>query len=221
MFVLIAGGEPTGVQLAFSLIAQNYKVRVIEDRPEVLSHLHRLLPTEAIFVGHPTDSEALEQAGIRQADVLVTCTGSDADNLVLCTLAHKVYNVERAIARINDPGHAWLFDEKFSVDIALNESTILAHLIEEEMSTGDMMTLLKLRKGDYSLVEVRIPEKAIAVGKAIEELALPQQCVIAAILRQNEMILPNGKTSFLVDDEILAVTDKSGAEQLCRLLTSN
>jgi trk system potassium uptake protein len=221
MFVLIAGGEPTGVQLAFSLIAQDYKVRLIEHRPEVLSHLHHLLPTEAIFVGHPTDSHTLVQAGIRQADVLVACTGSDADNLVLCSLAHKVYNVGRAIARINDPGHAWLFDEKFSVDIALNESNVLAHLIEEEMSTGDMMTLLKLRKGDYSLVEVRIPAKAIAVGKALEDLALPQQCVIAAILRQNEMILPNGKTSFLVDDEILAVTDKPGAEQLCRLLTSN
>jgi hypothetical protein len=58
----------------------------------------------------------------------------------------------RTIGRINNPRHAWLFDQKLHVDVALNESAVLAHLIGEEMSLGDMMTLLKLRRGEYSLV---------------------------------------------------------------------
>ena len=68
--------------------------------------------------------------------------------------------------------------------MAVNQATILASLIEEEMSLGDMMTLLKLRRGQYSLVEEKIPPGAKAIGVAIKDLKLPEQCVIAAIIRK-------------------------------------
>ncbi len=217
MFVLIAGGGPTGAQLAAFLIAQNHQVRLIEHRREVLSQIHRELPTETIYEGDATNLQVLEQAGIRQAQVLVAATPSDADNLVLCFLARTRYTVPRTIARISNPRHAWLFDRKFHVDVALNEASILAHMIEEEMSLGDMMTLLKLRRGQFSLVEERIPAGAKAVGRAIKDLALPEQCVIAAIIRQGEMVVPRGATTLEVGDEVLAVTDTQGAEQLAAL----
>jgi len=217
MFVLIAGGGPIGAQLAAFLLAQNHRVRLIEHQREVLAQIHRQLPTETIYEGDATDLQVLEQAGIRQAQVLVAATPSDADNLVLCFLARTCYAVPRTIARIGNPRHAWLFDQKFHVDVALNEASILAHLIEEEMSLGDMMTLLKLRRGQYSLVEERIPAGAKAVGKAIKDLALPEHCVIAAIIRQGEMVVPRGATILEVGDEVLAVTDTQGAEQLAAL----
>ncbi len=221
MFVLIIGGETTGAQLAYSLVVQNYKVCLIEQRPEILSHLHHLLPTEVIFQGNPMDLKVLELAGIQQADVFVAATANDADNLILCALGRKRYGVRRTIARVNDAAHAWLFDKKFFVDVAVNESNILAHLIEEEMSMGDMMTLLKLRRGQYSLVEVRIPERAKAVGVEIKDLPLPRQCVIAGIIRQNEMVLPRGSTRMEIGDEVLAVTDQEGAEQLNLLFSGD
>jgi len=217
LFVLIAGGEPTGVQLAAFLTAQNHQVRLIEHRREVLSHIHRELATEVIYEGHTTDPHTLEQAGIRQAHVLVACTPSDADNLVLCFLAHTLYAVPRTIGRINNPRHAWLFDQKFHVDVALNEASILARLIEEEMSLGDMMTLLKLQRGQYSLVEVMVTAGARAAGVAIKDMALPEQCVIAAVIRQGEMVVPRGATTLEVGDEVLAMTDSQGAEQLAAL----
>jgi trk system potassium uptake protein TrkA len=217
MFVLIAGGGPTGAQLAALLFAQEHQVRLIEDQREVLARIHRELPTEVIYEGNATELRVLEQAGICQAQVLVACTPQDADNLVLCFLAHTLYAVPRIIGRINNPRNAWLFDQKFHVDVALNEATILAHLIEEEMSLGDMMTLLKLRRGQYSLVEVRIPGGAEAADVAIKDLALPDQCVIAAIIRQGKMVLPRGATTLQVGDEVLAVTDSQGAEQLAAL----
>jgi trk system potassium uptake protein TrkA len=217
MFVLIAGGSPTGVQLASFLLAQEHQVHLVEQQRELLSRIHRELPTEAIYEGHVTDPQVLEQAGIRQVQVLVACTPNDAENLVLCYLAHTHYAVPRTIARINNPRHAWLFDEKFHVDAALNETDILAHLIEEEMALGDMMMLLKLRRGRYSLVEVVIPAGAQAAGVAIKDLPLPEQCVIAAIIRQGEMMLPRGGTTLEVGDEVLAVTDHAGGEQLAAL----
>jgi trk system potassium uptake protein TrkA len=217
MLVLIAGGGRTGTQLAALLIAQDHKVHVVEHRREVLTRIHRELPTEVIYEGNPTEPQVLERAGIKQAQIMAACTSNDADNLVLCYLARTHFQVPRTIARINYPRTAWLFDKKFHVDVSLNSSEILASLIEEEMSLGDMMTLLKLRRGNYSLVEEKIPAGAKAVGMAIKDLALPEHCVIAGIIRLGEVIVPRGVTMLEVGDEVLAVTDRQGAEQLAIL----
>jgi trk system potassium uptake protein TrkA len=217
MFVLIIGGGRVGAQLATLLTGQNHEVHIIEYRHEVLSRIHRELPTEMIFEGDPTDPHVLELAGIRRANAMAACTTNDADNLSLCFLARTCYNVPRTIARVNYPRNAWLFDQKFHVDVALSQAEILASLIEEEMSLGDMMTLLKLRRGNYSLVEEKIPSGARAIGIPIKDLALPEQCVIAAIIRRGEIMIPRGITTLDVGDEVLAITDRPGAEQLVRL----
>jgi trk system potassium uptake protein len=217
MFVLIAGGGRTGTHLASLLVEHEHEVRLIEHRPEVLIRLHRELPTEVIYEGVPTLPGTLESAGIKEANVLAACTAVDADNLAICFLARSHYQVARTIARINNPRNAWLFDDTFHVDVALNQAEILASLIQEEMSLGDMMTLLKLRRGHYSLVEEKIPATARAVGKSLQELVLPDECVVAAVIRDGKMIVPRGNTTLEPDDEVLAVTTPEGAEQLASL----
>ena len=219
MKVMIAGGNPTGAELATLLLDQQHEVILIEHRNDLLVQLHLELPTEVIYEGVAMDLKVLEDAGIRTAHVLVACTNNDADNLALCYLAHTLYQVPRTIGRINNPRHAWLFNDKLHVDVALNESSILAHLIGEEMSLGDMMTLLKLRRGQFSLVEVIIPEGVKAAGEAIKDLPLPERCVIVTIIRKGEMIVPRGTTTVEVGDEVLAITDNIGAEQLSELFT--
>jgi len=217
MFVLIAGGGRTGTQLATLLLNQDHEVHVVEDRPDVLTRLHRELPTEVIFEGNFTTPAVLEQAGIQRADVVAACSVNDAENLALCFLARSRYKVPRTIGRINNPRNAWLFDEKFHVDASLNNAEIMARLIEEEMSLGDMMTLLKLRRGEYSVVEEKISHNARALGIAIKDLDLPADCVIAAIIRDGKVVLPRGITTIEAGDEVLAVTDNQGAEQLAAL----
>ncbi len=220
MFVLIGGGGRTGAQLAALLLAQNHQVHLVENRRDILARLHRELPTEVIFEGYPTDPLTLEQAGIQRAEMLAACTSEDADNLAICFLARNRYNVPRTIARINNPRNAWLFDQKFHVDAAVNQAEIMASLIEEQMPPGAMTTLLKLHRGNYSLVEERIPPGAPAIGVSIIDLALPRECVIAAIIRRGEIVMPRGLTTFEEGDEVLAVTDQAGAAELARLFTS-
>lgn len=219
MFVIIAGGGRTGAQLANLLISQDHEVCLIENRPDVLERIHQELPTEAIIEGDPLDVHVLEQAEIRRADALAACTTTDEMNLSLCYLARERYKVPRTIARVNNPRDAWLFDSKFHVDVAVNQAEILASLIQEEMSLGDMITLLKLRRGNYSLVEEKILPGARAIGMAIKDLGLPEHCVIAAIIRKGEVMIPRGVTMFEVGDEILAVTDSEGTASLAKLFT--
>jgi trk system potassium uptake protein TrkA len=217
MFVVIAGGGRTGAQLARSLIAGEHTVHVIDYRKDVLARIHKELPTEVIFPGNPMDYLVLEQAGIKNATVFAATTTSDEENLALCFVAREKYGIQRTIARVNNPRNAWLFDAKFHVDVAVNHADILSRLIEEEMSMGDMMTLLKLKRGKYSLVEEKIPPKAKAVGQAIKDIALPANCTIAAIIRKGDVIVPRGITVMEVGDEVLAITDIEGARALADL----
>ncbi len=217
MFVVIAGGGRTATYLATLLLTQNHQVRLIEHRQEVLARLHRELPTEVIYEGNAVDPPVLLQAGIRQAHVLAACTSSDVDNLVLCYFGRTRYQVPRTIARINNPRNAWLFDQKFHVDVALNQAEILATLIEEEMALDNMTILLRLRRGRYSLVQEEIHDGAPAVGVAIKDLPLPPNSVIAAIIRQDQVLIPRGITQFQAGDEVLAIVDREAAEDLAHL----
>ena len=217
MRVVIAGGGRTGAHLASVLISQKQEVRLIEHRPEILTHIHRELPTEVVYEGNATDPEVLERGGVREAHVLAACMQGDAENLALCYVARSRYRVPRTIATINNPRNAWLFDQRFHVDVAVNQAEILASLIEQEMSLGDMMTLLKLRRGKYSLVEDRIQEGAPAVGVTLRDLPLPNNAVIAAIMRHGEMIIPRGQVAFEAGDEVLAIVDADAAEVVAAL----
>lgn len=221
MFVIIAGGGRTAEHLSTLLLSQGHSLRMVENRPEVLARLHRELPTEMIIDGDPTDPDVLELAGIRQAQVLAAVTGVDADNLVMCYTARKRYGISRTIARVNNPQAAWLFDKKllFHVDVALNQPEVLASLIEEEMSMGDMMTLLKLHRGQFSLVEEKLPPGAPAVGRAIKDLVLPDNSVIAVIIRHHQMVIPRGDTVLEIGDEVLVICEPAAVDELATLFS--
>lgn len=217
MFVVIAGGGRTGAQLAKSLVGAGHRVHLIESRKDILSRIHKEIPTEAIVTGNPLDVHVLEQGEIENADVFAATTPNDAENLALCYVVRERYQVNRTIARVNNPRNAWLFNKMFNVDVAVNQADILSRLIEEEMSMGDMMTLMKLRRGKYSLVEEKIPVNAAAVGVAVKDLQLPANCVIAGIIRDGELLIPRGVTTLAAEDEVLAITDAEGAKAIAEL----
>ncbi len=218
MFVLIAGGGRTGTRLASLLINQNYKVRLIEHRRELLTHLHQELPTEVIYEGNSIDPSVLDAAGVREAHVVAAVTSEDATNLAMCFVAKNMFDVPRTIARVNNPVNAWLFNENFKVDVALNSADVLAHLIQEEMSLGDMMTIFKIRRGRYLVVEEKVPEGAKGIGIPLKDMGLAEHCVIAAIIRDGVMTLPRGDSTLKAFDEIIAVTSPEGAQKLAELL---
>jgi trk system potassium uptake protein TrkA len=171
-----------------------------------------------IYEGNPVDPAVLEAAGIREAHDVAAVTSNDSSNLVICYLAKTLFEVPRTIARVNNPNNAWLFNENFLVDMSLNSADVLAHLIEEEMSLGDMMTLFKVRRGQYSVVEEKVPAGAKAIGVELKDMDLAEHCVIAAIIRDGVMTLPRGDSTLQAEDEIIAVVSPEGARRLSDLL---
>lgn len=218
MFVLIAGGGRTGARLAQLLLGEGYKVRMIENRGPLLARLHQELPTEVIVEGNPIDPAVLEQAGVRECHVLAAVASDDATNLCLCFLGKIMFDVPRRIARVNNPQNAWLFGSRFHVDVALNQADVLAHLIQEEMSLGDMMTLFQIRRGQYSVVEEKVAPGAKGIGIRLKDMGFEEHCLIAAIIRDGKMTLPRGDSSLQPGDEIVAVASPEGAKKLAELL---
>lgn len=216
--VLVVGGGKVGTYLASLLLANGYNVTVIEGRSEEIPRLRQNLPADVHVQGNGTDPHVLEAAGIREADVVAAVSRADETNLVITSLARFEFNVPRTIARVNNPKNAWLFTPEMGVDVALNQADLMAHLIAEEMSLGDMMTLLKLRRGQYSIVENRVNPRAVAAGKPVRELDLPHECVLTAIFRGGELIIPRGETILQPDDEVLALVHISQLDRLASLL---
>ena len=218
MFVIIVGGGKTGSSVAELLLKEKQRVVVVEHRLDIIERLKEELPPDSVFEGDASLPSVLEEAGIADANVVAAVTGEDEANLVVCTLARFEYNVPRIIARVNNPRNAWLFTPEMGVDVALNEADMMAHLVAEEMSLGDMMTLLKFRNGQYALVEEKVHPMSLAAGKTIRDLMLPPRCVLAAILRKGELIIPKGDVLLHPADEIIALLHSSEAAALASLL---
>lgn len=218
MNVIVVGGGKTGSQLAEKLIEGGHWVRLVEDRPVIIERLYHELPKEVIVAGDGSSPSVLEAAGIAKAQVLAAVTGEDEANLVITSLARFEFGVPRVIARVNNPKNAWLFNEEMGVDVALNQADILATLIAEEMSLGDMMTLLQLRKGEYAVVEEKIHPEAVVVGKALKDIHLPPECRFIAILRKGVLIVPDGEAVLGPIDEVIALVHSSQATKLAMML---
>ena len=212
--VIVVGGGKVGAHLSAILLAGKHHVKIIEQDRNRCEQLRTELPHDAVVFGSGTDPDLLEKCGIRNAEVLAAVAGTDETNLVASSLAKFEFGVPRVIARVNHPKNAWMFTPRMAVDVALNQADLMAHLIAEEMSVGDIVTLLKLRKGQYSLVEEKVAPDAIAAGKCVRELELPKNCVLAAVIRGGQLIVPRGDTVLKAADEVLAVVH---AEQLAQL----
>ena len=220
MFVVIVGGGKVGSYLASLLLAEGHRVRIVETRREVVERLCEELPEEVPLCGDGSDPSVLERVGIAGANVLAAVTGDDEANLVATTLARFEFGVPRVIARVNNPKNAWMFTAEMGVDVALNQADLMAHLIAEEMSLGDMFTLLKLLKGQYALVEEKVAPGAPAAGQAIASLTLPEECTLVAVIRKGELIVPHGSTVLQPADEILALVHGDRLAALAALLGS-
>ena len=110
--------------------------------------------------------------------MLVAATGDDEDNLVTSLLAKQEFAVPRVLARVNHPKNEWLFTEQWGVDAAVSPPHILTAMVEEAVTVGDLVRLIRLGGGQVSIVEMTLPEGSPSVGRAVYELRLPADAVI-------------------------------------------
>lgn len=214
MKVIIVGGGQVGSYLASLLIPNGHDITVIEHREKYYNKLLEEFPAEVLIYGNGSDPVVLEQAGIKKADVVAAVSGADEINLVVSTLAKMEFGVPRVVARVNNPRNAWLYNSGMGVDVGVNQADLMAHFVVEEMDLEDMFTLMKLSRGDYSIVQMKVGHTAKAANKLVRNLSIPKKTVLIAITRDENLIIPKGDCEILVGDEILALTDEASRLEL-------
>jgi trk system potassium uptake protein len=212
MRVAIAGAGNVGRSIAAELSGNGHEVMLIERSPKMLRP--ERVPAAEWILADACELASLEEANVASCDVVVAATGDDKVNLVVSLLAKTEFAVRRVVARINHPNNEWLFTEAWGVDVAVSTPRVLAALVEEAVSVGDLVRLMTFRQGQANLVEITLPEKAPVVGHPVAEMTLPRDAALVAIVRGSRVIVPGPDEPMESGDELLFVAVQDVERQL-------
>lgn len=216
MKVAIAGAGAVGRSIARELIRSSHDVMLIERK---LDHIEPESVPEAKWVhADACELSRLEDASMESYEVVIAATGDDKANLVLSLLAKTEFGVRRVVARVNDPRNEWLFDSAWGVDHAVSTPRMLASLVEEAFTVGDVVRLMEFRKGNANLVEITLPEDTPWGGRPVRKLTLPRDAALVTILRGQRVIVPEPDEPLEGGDELLFVTSPDVEAELRSLL---
>ncbi|MHB8869163.1 MAG: potassium channel family protein [Thermoleophilia bacterium] len=216
MRVLIVGSGKTLYFLARTFSSKGYQVTIINrDRDESVQLARRLNAT--VVQGDGSDPEVLQDAGARNSDVVLALTSNDQDNLVICQLASMLFNVPRTVALANDPDNAEVFEE-LGVS-SFSTTHIISSLIEQRTSLEQVINLLPLGEGLVNLTEIVLKLDSPVVGKHLKEVALPENALVAVVIRDNRPIVPRGGDQLLAGDRLVLITLPENHGPALRALT--
>jgi trk system potassium uptake protein len=220
MRTVIVGAGKVGTFIAGDLIRNGHEVVVVEQDPARIALLQTkdALAGVAWVTADACEVSELTKAHPETADVLVSVTGDDEDNLVVSLLAKQEFAVPRVLARVNHPDNEWLFDELWGVDTAVSAPHLLSALVEEAVSIGSLVRLFQLGGGRARLVEVTLPPESPILGTSIVEAGVPRGASVVAIIRSGDVVVPRGDTVFHVGDEVLMLVDNETESEITGLL---
>ena len=218
MRVAIAGAGNVGRAIARELLDNKHQVLLIEKDPKALKI--DSVPEADWLMADACEISALDGARLNECQVLVAATGDDKVNLVASFLAKTEYGVPRVVARVNHPKNEWLFDSSWGVDVAVSTPRIISALVEEAVTVGDVVRLFSFRQGEANLVELTLPDDSDCIGKTVEEIELPENASLAAILRDGRVISARPHDVFSAGDELLFVASASAEKQLKKCFIS-
>jgi trk system potassium uptake protein TrkA len=203
MKVAIAGAGNVGRSIAQELVDNGHQVMLIEREPARL--LPSRVPAAEWVLADACEVSSLQQADLANCDVVVAATGDDKVNLVVSLLAKTEFAVPRVVARVNRAENEWLFTEQWGIDVSVSKPRMMAALVEEAVTVGDLVRIMTFRQGAANLVEITLPPGAPYVGRPVREVPLPRDTALVAILRGKRVLVPSQDDPLEIGDELVFV----------------
>jgi trk system potassium uptake protein TrkA len=203
MKVLIVGGGKTLYFLCRNFTAKGYEVVIINRNREECVRLARQL-SATVVCGDGSDPELLKEAGAMGADAVLAITPNDQDNLVICQLASLHYGVPKTLALANDPDNAEVFEE-LGVS-AFSTTRIVGSLIEQRATLEQITNLLPVGEGRVNVTEIILDANSPVAGKLLKDLDLPENALVAVVIRDGQPIVPRGANQLLAGDRLVLIT---------------
>jgi trk system potassium uptake protein TrkA len=220
MRVAIAGAGNVGLHVADALAKSGHEVMLIEQNRDVVARA-TTRPGVEWHVGDACEIASLKEAHLERCDVMVAATGDDEDNLVVSLLAKQEFGMPRVIARVNHPKNEWMFSENWGVDVFVSTPQLITAMVEEAVSVGKLVEILRFEHGLARLVEVTLAPDSPVLDRTIAEVAIPREATVVAILREDHLVVPRGETLFEVGDEVLALVTPDSEDEMRELLTGH
>jgi len=212
MRVAIAGAGNVGRSIAQELVENGHQVLLIERLPKMLRP--ERVPAAEWALADACELSSLQELDIASCDVVVAATGDDKVNLVVSLLAKTEFAVARVVARVNRAENEWLFTEQWGVDVSVSKPRLMAALVEEAVTVGDLVRLMTFRQGEANLVEITLPPTAPYVGRPVREVPLPPDSALVAIVRGKRVIAPSPDDPIEAGDELIFVCTAAVEEQV-------
>lgn len=202
--VLIIGGYHKARSLSLSLNKKGYHVTVINND---YSHCQQLAEVDSMTVinGDGTKPYVLDDANAQDADIAIALTQRDDDNLVICELCKKRFNVKKTVALVNDPKKTEFF-YKMGIDSVVCAITAITGIIEQHAFLDEIATMVPIGEGRISIAEVPISGTSPVAGKKLWEIDLPKEVIIGCILRGDKSMIPRGDTRIFVGDMLVLIS---------------
>ena len=217
MYVIVAGGGKIGYYLTKTLVNEGYEVLLIEkDKQKVEIYSERF--GSVVVRGDACEASTLAAAGTGRADVVVAATGDDEDNLVICQMAKKKFNVPRTIARINNPKNEEIF-RRLGIDRTVSQTNVLLSLIEQEIPERSFVHLVTLKHAQLAVVEATVAPDAPVTGRVLADIRFPPETVVMAVMRDGQVLVPNGTTRLEANDAVIVLAQRQSEPALRQMLT--
>ncbi|WP_371481498.1 TrkA family potassium uptake protein [Kitasatospora sp. NBC_00315] len=216
MRVAIAGAGAVGRSIAGELLENGHEVLLIDKNPNSIS-VERV-PMAEWLLADACEITSLDEAALQRCHVVIAATGDDKVNMVVSLLAKTEYGVPRVVARVNNPKNEWLFNESWGVDVAVSTPRLMSALVEEAVSVGDLVRLMRFSQGNANLVELTLAADTELVGTRVGDVAWPPDTALVTIIREGRVLVPGGDDTLEGGDELLFVAAQEREEELESLL---
>lgn len=219
MRIIVVGAGKMLYFLAKQFSQADQHVTVITNQLTEATNLSRHLEGIVVIAGDGSDPKVLNDAQAYRADVLLSLTPFDQNNLVACQIADKMFGVPKTIALVNDPDNTELF-RRLGVTVAFSATRIIANLIEQQTGFQEITNLIPVANGLVTITETKLPPDSPVIGKSLTEIPLPANALISCIIRgDKEVIIPRGQTKLMAYDKVLILTQPENASKALTILT--
>jgi len=203
MKVIIVGGGKTLYFLSKSFTDKGYEVVVVNRDHEECVQMARQLKA-LVVEGDGSDPQILRDAGALGADAVLAITPNDQDNLVICQIAALQCGVPRILAKANDPDNAEVF-QQLGIS-AFSTTQIIGNLIQERAAMEEVMNLLPVGEGRVNVTEILLTPESPVAGKYLKNILLPDNALVAVVIRNGQAIVPRGDNQLLQGDRVILIT---------------
>jgi trk system potassium uptake protein TrkA len=216
--IVILGGGKIGFYLIKTLIPFNHSITVVEKNRTMCDKISNEFNIPVIN-GDGTEVDILKEA-INKTNIFIALTGNDEDNLISCQLAKKNFGVKKTLSKVNNPKNINIF-EKLGVDYSINSTSKIAELIEQEVDFSGVKTLMKLKTGNVVISEILIESNSPIINKLIKDMNIPKDCILMSVIRDKEVIIPNGYTEIKNGDCVIVISSKTDQKELKEFFVGN